>query len=90
MAHFIPTTAEASANDIAELLGHRLVRYHGLPSIIISDRDTRFVLEMWEAFCNKFKIKRAVSSSWHPQSDGQTEPVHRTLEQMLRVYIQFD
>ena len=66
MAHFISTTSEASANEVAELLGERLVRYHGLPSIIISDRDTRFVSEMWEAFCNKFKIKRALSSSWHP------------------------
>ena len=90
MAHFIPTTTTISAAETVELLADRLVRYHGLPAILVSDRDPRFVSELWEFFCRKFKIKRALSSSWHPQSDGQTERVHRTLEQVLRTYVQFD
>lgn len=90
MAHFVPTTTTASAADVVALLADRLVRYHGLPSVLISDRDPRFVAEVWELFCKRFAIKRALSSSWHPQTDGQTERVHRTLEQVLRTYIQSD
>ena len=90
MAHFIPTKTTISAAETVELLADRLVRYHGFPATLISDRDTRFVSELWGKFCERFKIKRALSSAWHPQTDGQTERVHRTLEQILRTYIQTD
>ena len=90
MAHFIPTKTTVSAAETVELLADRLVRYHGFPTTLISDRDTRFVSELWGKFCERFKIKRALSSAWHPQTDGQTERVHRTLEQILRTYIQTD
>ena len=90
MAHFIPTKTTISAAETVELLADRLVRYHGFPTTLISDRDTRFVSELWANFCERFKIKRALSSAWHPQTDGQTERVHRTLEQILRTYIQTD
>ena len=90
MAHFIPTKTTVSAAETVELLADRLVRYHGFPTALISDRDTRFVSELWANFCERFKIKRALSSAWHPQTDGQTERVHRTLEQILRTYIQTD
>ena len=72
------------------MLADRLVRYHGFPAILVSERDPRSVSELRKLFCRKFKIKRALSSSWHPQSDEQTERVHRTLEQILRTYIQTD
>lgn len=88
MAHFIPTKTTVSAEGVVSLLADRLVRYHGLPSVIVSDRDPRFVAELWELFCKRFQIKRALSSAWHPQTDGQTERVHRTIEQVLRTYIQ--
>lgn len=90
MAHFVPTRSTATAEDTIELLADRLVRYHGLPRVLVSDRDVRFVSEIWRRFCEKFKIKQAMSSAWHPQTDGQTERVHRTLEQILRTYIQHD
>lgn len=90
MAHFVPTKTTATAADTVELLADRLVRYHGLPQKIISDRDVRFTSELWELFCKRFKIQRGMSSAWHPQTDGQTERVHRTLEQILRCYIQSD
>ncbi|CDI84502.1 hypothetical protein EAH_00053130 [Eimeria acervulina] len=47
-------------------------------------------VDLWQQLCTRFNIKRALSSSYHPQSDGQTERVNRTLEQMLRTYIQSD
>ena len=88
MAHFIPTTTSLTAAGFVQLFADRIVRYHGLPQIIISDRDPRFVSEFWRLFCQRFGIKRALSSAWHPQTDGQTERANRTIEQMLRTYIQ--
>ena len=88
MAHFIPTTSTISALQFTELFVDRIVRYHGLPTTIVSDRDPKFVSEFWKVFCQKFSIKRALSTAWHPQTDGQTERINRTIEQMMRTYIQ--
>ncbi|CDJ35438.1 uncharacterized protein EMH_0026050 [Eimeria mitis] len=55
-----------------------------------NDRDPRFQSQLWRLLCQRFQIKRAMSSSYHPQTDGQTERLNRTLEQMLRTYIQTD
>lgn len=79
-----------SAGETVELLADRLIRYHGFPDVLISDRDPRFQSLVWEQLCHRFRIKRAMSSAYHPQSHGQTERVNRTLEQMLRTYIQSD
>ena len=88
MAHFIPTTSSLTAADLVLLFADRVVRYHGLPSTIVSDRDPKFVSEFWHQFCRRFAIRRALSTAWHPQTDGQTERLNRTIEQMLRTYIQ--
>ena len=88
MAHFVPTKSTITALQTVELLADRLVRYHGIPRVLISDRDPRFVSEVYQQLCRRFAIKRAMSSAYHPQSDGQTERVNRTLEQMLRTYVQ--
>ena len=61
MAYFIPTEAAVTAEDVASLLAEKLVRYRGLPSVVVSDRDLRFVSELWEPFCKRFQIKRAFS-----------------------------
>ena len=90
MAHFIPTQTSVTTAGVVDLLADRLVRYHGIPTKLISDRDPRFVSELWKLFCKRFQIHRALSTAYHPQSDGQTERVHRTLEQMIRTYIQTD
>ena len=88
MAHFVPLSMRASAADIVELFADRIIRYHGFPQRITTDRDPRFTSAFWEAFCARFGIKRAMSTAFHPQTDGQTERVNRTIEQMLRTYIQ--
>lgn len=60
MAHFIPTKTTASAAEVLELLADWLARYHGRPSTLISHCDVRFVSEIWETFCRRLKIKRAL------------------------------
>ncbi|CDJ62307.1 hypothetical protein ENH_00012570 [Eimeria necatrix] len=90
MAHFVPAKKSFTAADTVELLADRLIRYHGFPEVLISDRDPRFQSGLWNQLCRHFNIKRCMSSPYHPQSDGQTERVIRTLEQMLRAYIKSD
>ncbi|CDJ50705.1 Similar to Transposon MAGGYgagandpolgenehomologues, related [Eimeria brunetti] len=90
MAHFIPAKKSHTAADTVELLADRLIRYHGFPDVLVSDRDPRFQSEVWSQLCSRFNITRAMSSSYHPQTDDQTERVNRTLEQMLRTYVQAD
>ncbi|CDJ62822.1 LOW QUALITY PROTEIN: Similar to Transposon MAGGYgagandpolgenehomologues, related [Eimeria necatrix] len=87
MAHLIPAKKSFTAADTVELLADRLIRYHGFPEVHISDRDPRFHSDLWNQLCRRFNSKRCMSSSYHPQSDGQTERVNHTLEQMLRTYI---
>ncbi|CDJ62001.1 OSJNBa0074B10.8 protein, related [Eimeria necatrix] len=73
MAHFIPAKKSLSAADTVELLADRLIRYHGFPEVLISDRDPRFQSEVWSQLCSRFNITRAMSSSYHPQTDGRRE-----------------
>jgi len=90
MAHFIATTERVTAAEVADIFMQHIVRLHGIPRRIISDRDPRFVSEAWEVFTSKHNIQRALSTAFHPQTDGQTERTNRTMEQMLRIYIQID
>jgi hypothetical protein len=86
MAHFIPTTTKVDAGKTAKLLINHVFKLHGLPSSIISDRDPRFTAGLWREVFNAWGTQLKMSSSYHPQTDGQTERVHRTLEAGLRAY----
>ncbi|KAL8424650.1 hypothetical protein Efla_006398 [Eimeria flavescens] len=93
MAHFVPRQTTVTAEAVVELLADRLIRYFtiGLPEKFISDRGPRFVADLWGKQCKQPQINRALSSAGHPQTDGQkAERVRRTLEQVLRTYIQSD
>ncbi|CAI7792914.1 unnamed protein product, partial [Closterium sp. NIES-53] len=87
MAHFIPTSTTATAQDVAERFFTEIVRLHGIPSVLISDRDSRFVGRFWQALFNRMGTKIRLSTAYHPQSDGQTERMNRTLEDGLRACV---
>jgi hypothetical protein len=76
-----------NAPDTARLFFDHVVRYHGLPSTIVSDRDARFTSLFWRSLFDLFGTKISLSTAFHPQSDGQTERTNRTLEEMLRAYV---
>jgi hypothetical protein len=65
------------------------VRNHGLPDSIICDRDTRFMSKFWNSLFSFFGTKIKASSSFHPETDGQTEAMNKTLEIMIRHYVNF-
>jgi hypothetical protein len=87
MVHFIPTHTSVSAPQLAQLFFKEVVRLHGLPNSIVSDRDARFTSKFWRALWQHFGTKLAMSTSFHPQTDGQTERANRSLEDMIRAYV---
>jgi hypothetical protein len=87
MIHVIPTTTTVTAPELANLFFREIVRHHGLPASIISDRDPRFTSSFWSALWSRLGTQLAMSTAYHPQADGQTERANRTIEDMLRAYV---
>jgi transposase InsO family protein len=86
-AHFIVVHTTYSVQDYAELYIDQIVRLYGIPKTIISDRGTQFVARFWEQLHESLGTKLIRSSSYHPQTDGQTERVNQIVEDMLRASI---
>jgi hypothetical protein len=89
MVHLAPTRTDVTAPQLANIFWATVVRHHGLPSSIVSDRDPRFVGHFWQALWKCLGTQLTMSTAFHPQTDGQTERANRTLEEMLRPYVNF-
>jgi hypothetical protein len=94
MAHFIPLrvsegSSESPVEDLAKVFAKEVWRLHGLPSDIVSDRDTRFTSRFWQELTKHLGIKLPMSTTFHPQTVGQTERVNEVLEVYLRHYCSF-
>ncbi|KAK3021216.1 hypothetical protein RJ639_046635 [Escallonia herrerae] len=79
-ASFIATPKYCSAEDTAQLFFKYVVKYWGMPQDIVSDRDSRFTGNFWTELFKLLGSQLSMSSSYHPESDGQTERFNSMLE----------
>ena len=75
---------ELNAEHVATLFWQHVGSLFGVPSEVLHDRDPRFTSAFWQALWKLLGTKTVFSSAFHPQTDGQTERTHRTLEQCIR------
>ena len=90
MVHLIPTTTVVSAKKLAEIYFERIFPLHGLPKAIVSDRDSKFVSKFWSTLHKILGTTLLMSSAYHPQTDGATERVNRTVGSILRSMVSTD
>ncbi|GAB2298214.1 hypothetical protein Dimus_038521 [Dionaea muscipula] len=82
--HFLPVKVTFSLERLTRLYIREIIRLHGAPVTIVSDRDPRFVSKFWGALHREFGTRLSFSTAYHPQTDGQSERTIQTLEDMLR------
>ena len=85
-SHFMPLKHPYSAVTAAKCFLNNVVKLHGMLSSIVSNRDKVFISSFWKSLFTLHGTTLNYSSSYHPQTDGQTEVVNRTLEQYLRCF----
>lgn len=85
--HFIPVRTNYNVAKLAEIYIAEIVKLHGVPSSIVSDRDPNFTSHFWGELQEALGTKLRLSSAYHPQTDGQTERTIQTLEDMLRACV---
>ncbi|CAJ0948265.1 unnamed protein product [Ranitomeya imitator] len=90
MVHLVPLVKLPSSSDLVPLFFQHVVRLHGIPENIVSDRGSQFVSRFWRAFCGRMGIDLSFSSAFHPQTNGQTERTNQTLETYLRCFVSAD
>jgi Chromo (CHRromatin Organisation MOdifier) domain len=83
----ISTHTTVTAKETARIYFIYVYCRHGLARKVISDRDVRFTGAFWQELHRLLQVKLAMSSSFHPETDGQTERANRTKEEMVRHYV---
>ena len=84
-AHFIPIKTTYKDANIADIFLKQIFKLHGIPKVIISNRDPKFTGNFWKSLFKGLNTRLNFSTSLHPQTDGQTERVNQVLEDLLRI-----
>uniref|UniRef100_A0A8C6MLR6 Integrase catalytic domain-containing protein n=1 Tax=Nothobranchius furzeri TaxID=105023 RepID=A0A8C6MLR6_NOTFU len=85
--HFIALPGLPSARSTAELFLENVVRLHGFPVDVVSDRAPQFTARFWKAFCHLVGASVSLSSGYHPQTNGQSERANQQLGRYLRCFV---
>ncbi|GJT91669.1 putative reverse transcriptase domain-containing protein [Tanacetum coccineum] len=86
-AHFLPMKKTDSIEKLAQLYLKEIVCKHGVPTSIISDRDSLFTSRFWKSLQEAMGTQLDMSTAYHPETDGQSERTIQTLEDMLRACV---
>ena len=86
-AHFLPIKETNKMEKLTRIYLKEILRLHGVPISIISDRDSRFTSRFWQSLQKVRGTKLDMSTTYHPQTDGQSERTIQTLENMLRACV---
>lgn len=90
MVHLIPVHTKMKASELSWIYRREIVRLHGLPSSIVSDRDSKFTSKWWRELHRILGSKLLMSTSFHPQTDGLTERMNRSVGQIFRTDLRPD
>ncbi|CAM8910737.1 unnamed protein product [Rhodiola kirilowii] len=85
-AHFVPLSHPYTVKIVTEAFIQEIVRLHGIPEVIVSDRDAIFISHFWRKLFKALGTDLRRSTSYHPQIDGQTEVVNRSIGTYLRCF----
>ena len=85
--HFIPVKTTYKAANINDIFLKQISRLHGMPKVIISDRDPKFTGIFWRSLFKELNTTLNFSTNFHHQTDGQTKRVNQVLEDLLRMYV---
>ncbi|GKA08736.1 putative reverse transcriptase domain-containing protein [Tanacetum coccineum] len=83
-AHFIPIKENDPMEKLTRMYLKEFVSKHGVPILIISDRDGRFTSHFWQSLQEALGTQLDISTDYHPETDGQSERTIQTMEDMLR------
>jgi hypothetical protein len=86
-AHFIPVRDTYDVTDVARVFVSEVIRLHGIPKKIISDRDSRFTSRFWTSLQSVLGTQLNSSTTYYLEIDGQIERVNQVMEDMLRMYV---
>lgn len=84
--HFVALAHPLIANVLIQIFVDQIYKFHGAPKNVVSDRDPLFVSKFWKDFVGHLGVEQNLSSSYHPQNDGQTKVLNRCLKNYLRVF----
>ena len=87
MVHLVAVPESITAEGCARVFIDTIFRLHGLPRELVSDRDPRFTAAFWRSVFQTLGTRLTMSTSDHPETDGQTERANRVLEEILRGYV---
>lgn len=90
MVHLVPVTERMSAEQFTDLFLTHIVRLHGIPVSVVSDRGTQWDNQFWRALCKAMGVQLRMTMAYHPRANGLVERINGVVEEMMRMYVAED